>query len=357
MRVHSWAGRQALSAWAGGRWGVRAWLALLLAAVLFMAVVGSATAQNVPPSGVQVSFVADRSELTVGDVVTLSLVIAHPTDVVVVVPRLEREWGPFEVQNQTSVQTISVDGGIRTIAKQIRVTLFATGDFETPALPITIRGPDGSVEQTQPVPVHLTVNSVLSGSDDQLKDLRPPADFSTSFWDRPAVLIIGGLIIVGLLGASGNYIYGRSRRPETSDVPVVDTRSPWEVAMQEFDRIARLDLPANGGLKEHYTLVAGALRTCLGATFLISEEQTNAADMSTEEIETAARQSSLDPGNARAIIELLQEADLVKFANYEPPASRAYEAAGQARVLVDAMRLSIQQRTTVAPTAGGTGTP
>ena len=109
---------------------------------------------------------------------TLSLVIAHPTDLVVVVPRLERDWGPFEVQDQTSVQTISVDGGIRTIAKQIRVTVFETGDFETPVLPVTIRGPDGSVEQIEPIPVRLTVNSVLSGSDDQLKDLRPPADFS-----------------------------------------------------------------------------------------------------------------------------------------------------------------------------------
>ena len=127
--------------------------------------------------------------------------------------------------------------------------------------------------------------------------------------------------------------------------------------MQEFDRIARLDLPANGDLKEHYTLVTGALRTCLGATFLKGAEQADAADMSTDEIETAARQSSLDPGNARAIIELLQEADLVKFANYEPPASRAYEAAGQARALVDAMRLSIQQRTTVAASAGGAGAP
>ena len=209
--------------------------------------------------------------------------------------------------------------GIRTIAKQIRVTLFETGDFDTPALPVTIRGPDGSMEQIEPAPVHLAVNSVLPGTEEQLKDLRPPADFSTPFWDRPAFLIIAGLVILGLLGASGCYMYRRSRRPETPRRPLeVDTRSPWEVAMQEFDRIARLDLPANGDLKEHYTLVSGALRTCLGATLLKGDGPTDAADMSTEEIGTAVRQSSRDAGNARAIIEILQEGDLVKFANYAP---------------------------------------
>lgn len=357
MKVHPLADRPTLSVWTGCHHREsRVWLVLLLVAALSVAAVDSVRAQDAPPLGIRVSFVADRSELTVGDVVTLSLVIAHPADLVVVVPRLEREWGPFEVRDQTSVQTISVDGGIRTIAKQFRVTLFEPGDFETPVLPITVRGPDGSVQQIEPAPVQLAVNSVLSGSGDELKDLRPQADFTTAFWDRPIVLIIGALIILVILGATGYFLYRRSGRTETSAAIEVDTRSPSEVAIQELDRIARLDLPANGDLKEHYTLVSGALRTCLGSAFLRGEDQANVADMSTEEIGTAVRQSSLDSGNAREIIELLQEADLVKFANYVPPASRAYQAAGQARALVEAMPPSVQQRTAVAASAGGAAT-
>ena len=57
------------------------------------------------------------------------------------------------------------------------------------------------------------------------------------------------------------------------------------------------------------------------------------------------------------VIELLQEADLVKFANYTPPASRAYEAAGEVRTLVEATRLayeaaSPQQRNFPTPGSG-----
>ena len=312
---------------------------LVLALVITAALFDTAAAQTVPPPGVRVSFTADLSELTVGDVVTLSLVVAHPADLVVVVPRVGRKWGPFEVQAQTSVQTVSANDGVRTVAKQLRVTAFAPGALETPALPVYIRAPDGSVAQVYPNPVRVTVNSVLSGPDEQLKDLRSPAELSTPFWEQPVVLALAALAVLVAVPAAGYYLYRRSHRPDTAARPVVDTRSPWEVAIQELDRIARIDLPGSGDLRGYYTLVSGVVRVYLGATHLRDAGRMEATEMSTEEIGTAISQSSLDYENARLFIELLREADLVKFANYAPPVSRAYEASSQVRNLVEATRL------------------
>ena len=50
-------------------------------------------AQGVSSSAVQISFTANQSELTVGDPVTLTLDITHPSDHVVVVPRLREVLG------------------------------------------------------------------------------------------------------------------------------------------------------------------------------------------------------------------------------------------------------------------------
>ena len=332
--------------------GLQALVALLLCVALSTVIVPSAMAQSMPPPGVGVSFTADRSDLTVGDAATLSLVVSHRADLSVVIPRLEREWGPFEVQAQTSVQTVSADDGMRTIAKQFRVVLFAPGAFETPSLPISVRSPDGSVERFQPPAVRLTVHSVLTGTDEELKDLRPPADLSTPFWEQPAFFVLATLVVVAALGVPGYYLYRRSRRQVRVAEPVVDTRSPWEAAIQELDRIGRLDLPGKGDSKEHYTLVAGTLRAYLGATYLRDTERMQATDMSTEEMVAAIWRSPLDHGSARLVIELLQEADLVKFANYAPPVSRAYEAAGQARELVEATRLSLERTPPVVASGG-----
>ena len=176
MRRRTEVGRPSLQDLAGSAgWSLRALFALLLCGTLSIVIVDSALAQSAPPPGVGVSFTSDRSDLTVGDVATLSLVVSHRTDLAVVIPRLEREWGPFEVQAQTTVQTVSADDGMRTIARQFRVVLFATGDFETPSLPISVRSPDGSLERFQPTPVRLTVYSVLTGADEGLKtSARPP---------------------------------------------------------------------------------------------------------------------------------------------------------------------------------------
>ena len=80
------------------------------------------------------------------------------------------------------------------------------------------------------------------------------------------------------------------------------------------------------------------MRTYLQATYLRDTDRMHATDMSTEEIRAAIGQSSLDNRNARLVDELLVEADLVKFANFAPPVSQAYEAVGRVRNFVAATK-------------------
>ena len=159
-----------------GGLGLRAWVLWTAAALMTALAPGAAAAQEGPNSGVRISFTADRAALTVGDIVNLTLEVTHPADHVVVVPRLGPEWGPLEVISQTPAQTESNLYGTETTRQVIEVTLFAPGTFETPTLSMSVRGPEGRVERVFTSPVQLTVSSVLSGADEELKDIRPPAD-------------------------------------------------------------------------------------------------------------------------------------------------------------------------------------
>ena len=336
-----------------GSWG-RSYL--LVAVALSVMVVAAAPAQDATPPGVRVSLVADSSELTVGDLVTISLIVSHPEDFTVVIPRLQRDWGPFEVRAQTSVQTVSLTDGTRTVAKQFRVTLFAPGTFETPDIPVSVRGPDGTVAQVSTNPVQLTVNSVLASPDEELKDLRPPSDLSTPFWERTIVLVLIAVVVLAIAGGATFFLIRRSRRADQSAAAMPDLRTLWEIATQELDRIARLDLPASGEMKEHYTLVAATLRTYLGATYLRDAGGRNVEDMSTEEIAASIGQSALDDANARLVVELLQETDLVKFANYEPTVAGANEAIVRVRSIIEATRATVSTAPAATP-AKLRGTP
>ena len=106
----------------GARRGWRAgvWVPWVAAALLAAGMFDILFAQALPPSSVRISFTADRSVLTVGDLVTLTLEVTHPADHAVVVPRLGCEWGPFEVLSQTPAHTVFNGDGTRRRASSLR---------------------------------------------------------------------------------------------------------------------------------------------------------------------------------------------------------------------------------------------
>ena len=321
-----------------GALGARLWVVWAAVALLAAIAPGAAAAQEATRSGVRISFTADRPTLTVGDLVTLALEVTHPAGHVAVVSRVGPDWGPFEVISQTPAQTESNRDGTETTSQRIEVTLFAPGTFETPGLSLSLRGPDGGVEQLFLPPLQLTVNSVLTGPDETLKDIRPPADLPPPAWRQPATLAVAALAVVAVLVVASYVVHRRRRGQDEQPVSAAETRTPWEIAIQEVDRIEKLDLPGNGRFKEHYTLVATVTKGYVRSIYLESASPNDAAEMTTNETVSAIWRSSLDHKNARLVVDLLNEADLVRFSNYPPVESEANEALRRARAFVEETR-------------------
>ncbi len=318
--------------------GLRSWVAWAVAALLAAIAPGVAAAQDGPRSDIRVSFTADRSTLTVGDLATLLLEVTHPSGHVAVIPRLGNEWGSFEVVRQTAAQPASNGDGTETTSQRIEVTLFAPGTYETPDLPISVRRPDGSIERVFPSPVSMTVASVLSGSDETLRDIRPPAELPPPTWRQPVTLAAAALAVVVVL-VGGSYLVHRRRRGQHEQPAMAaETRTPWEIAVQEIDRTESLDLPAQGRFKEHYTLVAAVTKDYVRSMYLGDVTGADAVELTTDETVSAIWKSPLDGKNARLVIDLLNEADLVRFSNYSPAESEANEALRRARAFLEGTR-------------------
>ena len=321
----------------------RIWLPALAAALLAAGAFGTALAQEDILSKVRITFEADSPNVEFADEVTFTLEVTYPDDYSVVVQRLlsNSTWGQFEVRDQPPAQTVLNDDGTKTTSQTIRTVVFGRGTIQTPDLPISVRGPDGTVEQASPLPVELIVGSVLEH--EELEDIRQQADISTPIWDDPVARTSTLLIVLaGLLAGAVLAAYLIRRRLQGSPVPVLDTRTPWEIAIDELDRIERLDLPEDGLFKEHYTLVADTMRVYVQAMYLRDVSPVDAIDMTTDEIWAALRRSSLNYDDARLVLDLLREADFVKFAKYTPAVSQAYEASGQARYIVEVTRPAFQ---------------
>ena len=321
----------------------RIWLPLLAAVLLAFGSFGTAFAQEDPLSKVRITFEADSPNVEFADEVTFTLEVTYPDDYTVVVQKLPRDWGQFEVREQSLAQTVLNDDGTKTTSQTIKAVVFGRGTVQTPDLPISVRGLDGTVEQTSPLPKELIVGSVLPGPDAEPMDIRQQADISTPIWDDPVARTSTLLIVLaGLLAGAVLAAYLIRRRLQGTPLPVLDTRTPWEIAIDELDRIERLDLPEDGLFKEHYTLVADTMRVYVQAMYLRDVSPVDAIDMTTDEIWSVLRRSSLNYDDAKLVLDLLREADLVKFAKYTPAVSQSYEASGQARYIVEVTRLAFQ---------------
>ena len=84
------------------------------------------------------------------------------------------------------------------------------------------------------------------------------------------------------------------------------------------------------------------MRVYVQAMYLRDVSPVDAIDMTTDEIWAALRRSPLDYDDAKLVLDLLREADFVKFAKYRPAVSQAYEASGQARYIVEVTRPALQ---------------
>jgi hypothetical protein len=287
---------------------------------------------------VQVTLTAGSQEMTVGDPVQLTLEVTHPSDSQVIIPKLEKTWGEFEVLGQSQAVTTANDDGTETTRQTIQVTLFNLGDFETAELPLTIGSSTDEVIEEMVPSVALTVKPTLAEDDNALRDIKPQAGLAVPpMWPW----IAGGLLVAALVAVIGWWAYRRWQGKPFGLAPLVDNRPPWQVAYDELTRIEGLGLLEHRRFKEYYTLVTDCLRKYLEDQFDL-----RVFDRTTSELRPILRQSDLDPEHTRRLLNLFTESDLVKFAKFTPDRESAWQLVGEARTLVDLTRPMPELETT-----------
>jgi len=270
--------------------------------------------------------------LTVGDHVTLRLEVTHPLDSQVELPQVPEQWGEFEVVRQTEPETVDNNDGTATTGKDIVVTLFEPGQYQTSRLIVTHQKADGSSEDLGTPVIQLTITSVLT-DDTTLRDLKPQADLPLPpLWPWIVAGVLVSILVLGLLAGLILWLYDRRRKRaalELAPVPFIDTRPPEVIALSELDRIEALNLPAHQQIKQHYSLVDLCLRRYIEGRYQIP-----ALEQTSVELRSAFRRSPARAEDAAEFMDIFAESDLVKFARYVPHADNVKGLVNRARNVV-----------------------
>ncbi len=279
----------------------------LVLVLLALVTAGPALAQG---EVIEARLITSDDSLTVGDPMVLIIEVTHPAGYQVFVPELADHWDDFEPAQSVGPdygreQQWNIDHTPNGRGRSVR-----PGRYLTPALPVTISDPNGRLTEVTAAPVQVNVASVLVEGDTMLRDIKPQASLTIpAVWPLMAA---GTALGAFLLGFAAWHIYRRVRNR-----PVVDKRSPEQVAHDELGRIGALPLVQEGNHKAYYAAITGCLRDYIHRQYGV-----NTADRTTGELRRLLHSTRMSSDYVNAFGQLFAEADLVKFAEFSPAKKR-----------------------------------
>ena len=215
---------------------------------------------------------------------------------------------PFEIK---SIDKPLISQRKKTIVETIivRLTVFRTGEFTVPSIPLVIWSLDRHRAEGATPPAAVNVISVGKSKTDKA-DIRPikgPASVPLGYlrdwvFGALAAALSGGLIALIVL---------RRRRLAADPESLLPAHRR---AMLELDRLIDNRWPAAGKDKEHYSGLSDILRRYFERRFGLE-----IMEHTTPEILFILKQNELEAGTIARVKDILENCDLVKFAKFVPP--------------------------------------
>ncbi len=259
---------------------------------------------------------SDTQRIAIGKTIHLTIDITIPNAIEFTPPKAETlQFPPFETRDAVLTSEPPSNGN-----KHIRYTILLTGYQigKTQIPPVTFRYTyQGQVKQisTSPISIELTGATPKPGDKPgEIRGLKPPIFYPVG----PYLYTILGILLV-LLIMSIRTILHRLLPNKRDDIHDEAELPPHEWALQELTSLRTSDMLEKGQLKQFYQKLSDILRTYINRRYSIK-----ALESTTPELLSRLRsQNIMDDTSYKDLRKLLSQADLVKFAKYQPPCSQA----------------------------------
>ena len=286
---------------------------LKLKILLFFVVV--AFAGQVNAQQIKATTSLDSSKILIGDQVKLFLEIDHPKSVNVTFPQVpDTINGLIEVLGRSGIDTFEADND--KFMKQIQaytITCFDSGAYRIPPYWFKINM-DGNIDSVPSNGVTLQVFSMEIDTTKGPTDIKMPYDAPLTLKEVTPYIL--GVILIGAIIFFLLYSIKRKKKNKPIFARPKKPKEPAHIiALRELDRIKTEKVWQQGKTKQYYSELTDTLRTYIEDRFEI-----RAMEKVTDEILESFRiqKDLLSDKNFANLSQILQLADLVKFAKYQP---------------------------------------
>lgn len=223
-----------------------------------------------------------------------------------------------------------------------RLQAFEPGERAIPAVRVTLRRPDGSMDEVMLQAPVVHVDAGLEGASDELRDLKPIHPFRHDRRLIAAAVAAGVLALLALVTA---LMRRSSLRRDAAAAFVEPPLPPAEWALREIDRRRRLPACREGDSKAIATEASDVIRRYLQRRYGFP-----AMELTSAECVERLRGIVASPQLPDRLRDFLSECDMAKFTRVELALPRREAIWEDARELV--LRSNPEFKVEAAPAAG-----
>jgi len=256
----------------------------------------------------------DTNVIRIGDQVNLRLSLQLPKN-------YQFEWPFFgdtltkalEIVKKSKVDTTRLENGGLNINQVLTLQVFDSGYYVIPPVRFNYKAAGSSSQDFVETEPHLlNVFTVAVDTTQAIRGIKGPIEAPYTF----AELLPWILLLLGLALGTGLVLYFLNQRKKNR--PVFAPRAkvklpPHEIALQALEELKNEKLWQKGLIKEYYTRLTDILREYIEVRFNI-----RAIELTTWEILQSFKNSTISRNDKEMLSEILELADLVKFAKALP---------------------------------------
>ena len=270
--------------------------------LLFLVIFFGCQTEDISSSSLTIQTDIDTTLARIGDVLNLNIISHNTSGRIVMFPDIQ-ETESMEVRDKTIFARRN-----NPYQVNFKIVFWDTGSFQIPPYPVEILKADSTIDLTiETDPIDITIISMLTGAEDtNLRPIKDPVALKKTInWNRWILSAILFLLLLTLLGLWRRRI----KKEPLEKIEVSKYQSAKDIAVARLKDLKKL---INGDNKLFYLRTSFILRE-----YIENQYYVRALEMTTGEIAEFEPEYNLEKDNFNNLINLLNRADLAKFAKFE----------------------------------------
>jgi len=278
------------------------WCRQAAALLIIASIVATAVADSPP---VTVTAEVDRSAITLGEPVTVTLRVAHDQAIEPVLPRRTLSFPGFELRKFAQREAAVGEQVVEILTWTL--TRWELGKVEIPPIVVSYLDRDHHPQEAKSLAIPVEVTPVLAEDDDTLRAMKPAVVLPVNwrFWGM--VVALAALLAAGVVAG---IVAWRRRPRREKEAPAAPAMPSDQVALAALADLAASDEVKNAAAEPVATRLSAIVRRFLEARLAFNAVESTTAEMTAK----LAATPEVDGVLGATLLDLLTATDRVKFA-------------------------------------------